>query len=573
MMISAAGFPWRSTDSRGEESSFWLRRRILAALLLVSSVPFLLLGAGAWFVFRGLAIEQTLGLHRTMARAHAAAIDLYLLEKVHSLEVIARTHSVDELRRPERLREVFDAIEGVHQHGFVDLGVIDHDGRHLAYVGPFDLMDRTYQDAEWFQAVMTRGSMVSDVFLGHRQAPHTVIAVRQPSRDGWWVLRATLDNRSLYALVRSLEVGATGDVFLVNREGLFQTPPRVGAVLAPSAQVNPQFHRDVQDQRVRTGEGIMRQVTTWLNEGQWLLVVQQPEREILAPVSRAVAEGAMVVALALIVVLVATVLVTSRLIRRVEQADQQRDLMYGDLLRSAKLASLGEMATGLAHEINNPLAIISAEQTNLGDELSDLDLPTGARETLEEGIQRCKRQVERCGNITAKMLQFGRKTETVLRATEVEPVLREICQLLDRRARNSNVNLALKVDSGLPPAWLDANELEQVLANLVNNSVDAIDGGGTVTVSATREGDHILLQVADNGKGIPPEQLSRIFQPFFTTKPVGQGTGLGLAVVYGIVQGWGGSTQVESRPGVGTTMSIRIPLASDRKPLSAWHGA
>jgi two-component system, NtrC family, sensor kinase len=179
MMISAVGSRGGPVDPEGEKSSFWLKR-ILAALLLVSAVPFLLLGAGAWFVFRGVAIEQTLGLHRTMARAHAAAIDLYLLEKLHSLEVIARAHTVEELRQPERLREIFDAMAGVHQHGFVDLGVIDQEGRHLAYVGPFDLMDRTYHDAEWFQAVMTRGSMVSDVFLGHRQAPHTVIAVRQP---------------------------------------------------------------------------------------------------------------------------------------------------------------------------------------------------------------------------------------------------------------------------------------------------------------------------------------------------------------------------------------------------------
>jgi two-component system, NtrC family, sensor kinase len=573
MMITALKFPWRAGESRGEKSSPWLRRRILAALLVVSAVPFVLLGTGAWFVFRGVAIEQTLGLHRTMARAHAAAIDLYLLEKLHSLEVMARAHTVEELRQPERLREIFDAMAGVHQQGFVDLGVIDQEGRHLAYVGPFDLMDRTYDEAEWFQSVMTRGSMVSDVFLGHRQAPHTVIAVRQRSPDGWWVLRATLDNRSLYGLVRSLEVGATGDVFLVNREGLFQTPPRVGAVLGLSPLVDPPFHPEVRDQRVRTAEGSMRRVTTWLNDGQWLLVVQQPEREILAPVSRAVAEGAVVVAMAVILVFVATIVITSRLIRRVELADQQRDLMYGDLLRSAKLASLGEMATGLAHEINNPLATISAEQTNLGDEVAELDLPAGVRETLEEAIQRCKRQVERCGNITAKMLQFGRKTDTALRATDVEPVLREIGQLLERRARNSNVALILNVAPRLPPAWLDANELEQVLANLVNNAVDAMDGGGTVTVSARKEGSHILLQVADDGSGIEPENLARIFQPFFTTKPVGQGTGLGLAVVYGIVQGWGGTIQAESKPGVGTTMSIRIPLAADREPLDAWHGA
>lgn len=573
MTISAVRFPWRAAEPKAGKSSPWLRRRIAAALLLVSSVPFVLLGTGAWFVFRGVAIDQTLGHHTTMARAHAAAIDLYLVEKLHSLEIIARTHTVDELRRPERLREIFDAMAGVHEHGFVDLGVIDQDGRHLAYVGPFDLMDRTYSEAEWFQTVMTQGSTVSDVFLGHRQAPHSVIAVRQPSPGGWWVLRATLDNRSLYTLVRSLEVGTTGDVFLVNREGLYQTPPRTGTVLGPSPLVNPPFHAEVRDQKVETREGSMRQVSTWLNNGQWLLVVQQPEREMLAPVGRAVAVGGIVAALAVVLVFVATVLITSRLIRRVELADEQRDLMYADLLRSAKLASLGEMATGLAHEINNPLAIISAEQTNLGDELADLDLPTGSREPLEEAIRRCKRQVERCGNITAKMLQFGRKTDTVLGATDVGPVLREIGLLLERRARNSNVALVMDVEPKLPPALLDANELEQVLANLVNNSVDSMDNGGTVTVSARQEGGRILLQVEDDGSGIQPEDLARIFQPFFTTKPVGKGTGLGLAVVYGIVQGWGGTIQAESEVGVGTTMSIRIPLAPEREPAGAWQRA
>jgi two-component system, NtrC family, sensor kinase len=573
MKGSTIRFPWKSGNSRGERATFWLRRRIQGALLLVSAVPFVSLGAGAWFVFRDVAIDQTLGLHRTMARAHAVAIDMYLAEKRNSLEVIARTHTVDELRRPERLREIFDAMAGVYQHGFVDLGVIDHEGKHLAYVGPFDLMDRTYSDAEWFQTVMTEGSMVSDVFLGHRQAPHSVVAVRQPSPDGWWILRATLDNRSLYSLVRSLEVGATGDVFLVNDEGLFQTPPRMGAVLGQSPLLDPPYHPEVRDQRVEDPRGeTMRQVTTWLNDGHWLLVVQQPEREILAPVRRAVVSGLLVVAFALILVFVATILITSHLIRRVERADRQRDLMHRDLIRSAKLASLGEMSSGLAHEINNPLAIISAEQTNLGDEIGELDLPPTVRETLEEAIQRCKRQVERCGNITAKMLQFGRKTDTLLQATDVEPVLRDIGQLLERRARNSNVALVLRVAPRLPPAWLDANELEQILANLVNNAVDAMEHGGTVTISARKEGSHILLQVADTGSGILPEDLDRIFQPFFTTKPVGQGTGLGLAVVYGIVQGWGGTIQAESKLGEGTTMSIRIPLASDREPLDAWHG-
>jgi len=535
----------------------------VAGLLLVSAVPFVVVGSGSWIVFRNLAIERTLVLHRTMARAHAAAIDMYLTDKLRTLEMLARTNTLEQLVTGSRLQEVFTALVDVQRDGFVDLGVINEDGRHLAYVGPFDLLDRTYQGAEWFQAVMAEGTTVSDVFLGHRQAPHSVIAVRQGTPSGWWILRATIDNRSLYDLVRSLEVGTTGDVFVVNRAGLYQTPPKVGEVLGPSSLESPAYHPGVSDQRIVGPTGNIRQVTAWLNGGRWLLVVEQPESEILAPVSRAVGFGALFAAAALALVVVAIILVTSHLTRRVELANQQRDSMYADLLRSAKLASLGELATGLAHEINNPLATISAEQTNLEDVIGDTDLSTEVRQALAKSIDRCRRQVVRCGNITAKMLQFGRKTDTELRATQIEPVLREITVLLERRARANNVSLHVEIEPDLPLAWLDSNELEQVLVNLVNNSMDAIDHRGNIIVTASREADSVLLCVKDDGAGIAPSELDRIFQPFYTTKPVGKGTGLGLSVLYGIVRGWGGSVIAESTVGEGTTMSIRIPVAKE----------
>jgi two-component system NtrC family sensor kinase len=301
--------------------------------------------------------------------------------------------------------------------------------------------------------------------------------------------------------------------------------------------------------------------TTPLNDGQWLLVVQQPEREILAPVTRAVVVGAAIAAVALAFVGLTIVLVTTSLTRRVKRADQQRDRMHTDLLRSAKLASLGELATGLAHEINNPLATIGAEQTNLADLTGELELAPEVRRQFEQSIDRCKRQVARCGSITAKMLQFGRNTGTELRATAVEPVLREIALLLTSRTRTRNVALRLEIEPGLPPAWLDANELEQVLVNLVNNSTDAIPRGGTIVIAAARDADHVLLTVRDDGCGIAPEHLDNVFQPFFTTKPPGEGTGLGLSIVYGIVRGWGGTIHAESVPGQGTTMAVRIPIA------------
>jgi len=542
---------------------------MVAALLLVSAVPFILVGSGAWFVFRRLAIEQTLSLHRTAAQAHATAIDGYLAEQLHSLDLIARTNSLVALRDPLKLRQVFEAVAEVHEDVITDLGVIDRDGRHLAYVGPFDLMDRDYSQSEWFQTVMAQGSIVSDVFLGFRELPHSVVAVRHPSPEGWWILRATLDNRRLYDLVRSLEVGAEGDVFVVNREGLYQTPSRAGEVLGQSGLTNLAEHAQIREQRLESDGKPLRRVTTWINDGHWLLVVQQPEEEILAPVNRAVMEGGLIAAMTLLLVGVATVLLTSGLIHRVERADRDRDVMYADLLRSAKLASLGEMASGLAHEINNPLAIISAEQTNLSDALEDTGLASEARASLAKSIERCKRQVARCGEITAKMLQFGRKTETVLQATQVEPVLREIGLLLERRARANNATLHLAIEPDLPEVWLDANELEQVLVNLVNNALDALQPGGTITISARSAGSHLLIEVKDDGSGIRPEDLDRIFQPFFTTKPVGKGTGLGLAVVYGIVKGWGGTIHAESAVDQGTTMSIKVLRAREQQTKGA----
>jgi len=562
-------FPWQKSGAAPGTPSRWLRWRIVAAILAVSAVPFIVVGSGAWFVFRRLAIEQTLSLHRTVARAHAATIDLYLAEQLHTLDMIARTTPLSDLREPAKLREILDAVSEVHEGAFTDLGVIDQEGRHLAYVGPYDLMGMDYSQAGWFQSVMARGSIVSDVFLGFRQVPHSVVAVRHPSANGWWILRATLDNRRLYDLVRSLEVGTEGDVFVVNGSGVYQTPSRAGEVLGQSEMADLVVRGPIQEQRVESGGGPLRQVTTWINDGHWLLVVQQPEEEILAPVTRAVMVGGLIAALALVLVGVATVVLTSGLVHRVEEADRDRDLMYADLLRSAKLASLGEMATGLAHEINNPLAIIGAEQTNLADEVDALGLASDTVGALTKSIDRCKRQVARCGEITAKMLQFGRKTETVLRATAVEPLLREVGLLLDRRVRGRNAQLEIEVMPDLPEAWLDANELEQVLANLVNNALDALQRGGAITISARMEDSMILLQVHDDGSGIRPEDLDRIFQPFFTTKPVGQGTGLGLAVVYGIVRGWGGTIHAESAVGRGTTMSIRVPLASDQLPRKA----
>ena len=257
---------------------------------------------------------------------------------------------------------------------------------------------------------------------------------------------------------------------------------------------------------------------------------------------------------------------TRHLSKRIDQANAEREEMFRAFMRSAKLASVGELATGLAHEINNPLAIISAEETNIGDIAQEMDGAVEGREELLDSTKCIKQQVARCGSITAKMLQFGRKGETALKTIEIAPRLNEMVNLLQRQAVVRNVDMSLDIEDDLPRVLADSLELEQVLVNLINNSFHALPAGGNIRIIARHVDKEVLLDVRDDGGGIPSEELDHIFEPFFTTKPVGQGTGLGLSICYGIVHSWGARIEAESEPGCGTIMRIRFPLPDRQYP-------
>lgn len=529
-------------------------------LLTVSIMPLFLMGFGAWIVFGRLLEGKSVELQRTVVESHARAIESYLAERLKSLRLLAETHNLGDLKNVNYLRGLFESLNKTSDNGFIDLGIIDSNGNHLAYLGPFDLMNKNYRDSEWFKEVDVRGRYISDVFLGYRQVPHCIIAVKSRNGDAKWFLRATINSDQMEAFVRTGMLGKTGDAYIVNREGLYQTTPKDGSALEQSPFKEPAYFKGVRDGRIRVGGSLKLQVTTWINENNWLLVVQQDASEVRAPVNRAIASGAVIVFLAMGAIAVTTFLATRHLTRMIDLANRRREEMFRAFIRSAKLASIGELATGLAHEINNPLAIISADQTNIGDILSLVSDEFEGKKELTESLQRIKRQITRCKSITTKMLQFGRKSETEMKPTHIAPHLKEIVSMLKRQAEVRNVGLRLEIEDDLPEVLVDPVELEQVMVNLIHNSFHALPNGGEIRISCRREGGEVMIETRDNGAGIQPHYLDRIFEPFFTTKLVGEGTGLGLSVVYGIVQSWGGQIKAESEPGRGTKIIIRIPL-------------
>ncbi|MEW6442208.1 MAG: ATP-binding protein [bacterium] len=233
-----------------------------------------------------------------------------------------------------------------------------------------------------------------------------------------------------------------------------------------------------------------------------------------------------------------------------------------DGFRRARVGSLAELAGGIAHEINNPLAIMVEEAGWMEDLLEEEAFQQS--ENLDEfrrALRQIKTQGARCKEITHNLLSFARKTDPKVKEVQLNDLIREVVQVSAARISHPGIRLETRLADRLPPIRVSPSEMQQIFTNLVNNALDALDWrGGTVTVATRLEGEEIVAEVSDTGQGIPEANLSRIFDPFFTTKPVGKGTGLGLSICYGIINRLGGEISVKSSVGAGTTFRIRIPL-------------
>ncbi|SMP66101.1 His Kinase A (phospho-acceptor) domain-containing protein [Desulfonatronum zhilinae] len=244
------------------------------------------------------------------------------------------------------------------------------------------------------------------------------------------------------------------------------------------------------------------------------------------------------------------------------------ETMSEQFIEAGKMASIGELAAGIAHEINNPVAIMVEEAGWMEDLLQEDAEMANSRnfDELRRALGQIRTQGARCKDITHKMLSFARKSDLRMQEVHLNAMIRDVGALSENHARYANARIELHLADDLPSITASASEIQQVLLNLFNNALDALEGrGGTITVTTHTVADMAEVAVADTGMGIPKANLSRIFDPFFTTKPVGKGTGLGLSICYTIVKNMGGDITVASQVNVGTTITIRLPLTKDSK--------
>ncbi|MDY0311821.1 MAG: response regulator [Desulfobacterales bacterium] len=237
-----------------------------------------------------------------------------------------------------------------------------------------------------------------------------------------------------------------------------------------------------------------------------------------------------------------------------EVAEQAR------ILHQDKMMSLGHLAASVVHEINNPLAGILTYARLMQKIMDRGALSQSQEEKFRQYLALVESESARCSRIVSSLLAFSRKSPPTFASVAVADLVKGCVELAGHKLKLAAVMVSLKIESGLPPVRGDVNQLKQCLINLIFNAIDAMAGGGALTIGARRLGDRrVEITVQDTGTGIAPEHQDHIFEPFFTTKEEGHGTGLGLSTVYGIIQRHGGSVRFENRVGRGTTFILALP--------------
>jgi len=565
-----------------------LKRNMLLIMILVSFAPLLLIAGIILYQFQ-VSYQAKVSAHlEEVVEKHRQNIDGFLNEKLADIRVMAKTFSLERLADESFLQEKLAILQEEHRGAFVDLGLVNGEGLQVAYAGAFKLAWVNYSEADWFKKALKSEQFISDVFLGIRGLPHFIVAVKKKWQGGTWILRSTIDFVAFNSLVENLRIGKTGIAFIVNHEGEFQTnvplaarsnirkyvdllnksfhqglPPEGQGYLAGTNGVHQKKNdhhpvTEIESDPNRGGKYIS--VSTPLKDGEWLLVYQQDTADAFADLYHARKLALIIFLLGGLGIVSMAFMLSNRITRRVVRADREKEMMNEQIIEAGKLASVGELAAGIAHEINNPVAIMVEEAGWIEDLLREDDTCEDPAE-VRRALKQIKTQGARCKQITHKLLSFARKTDPELREVQLNQLVNEVVALSEQRIKYSNVKLNLNLARNLPEVYVSPSEFEQVLLNLINNALDAMTpDGGTLEITTRVDSDHVVVDVADSGQGIPKANLARIFDPFFTTKPVGKGTGLGLSICYGIIKKMEGEISVNSAVGLGTTFHVRLPM-------------
>jgi two-component system NtrC family sensor kinase len=497
------------------------------------------------------------------------AVTFFLEERLNALRFTVNEIQYEQLTNPDHLAEILRNLK-LGFGGLTDLSVIDQEGIQIAYAGPFKLKGKNYSSQPWFVECRKCNFYVSEIFRGYRDLPHIIIVAKSLRSDGtYFLLRATLETERLIQTLSSYETGAYADIFLTNRSGILQTPSKYyGDIFEKinlpvpdySARTQALLGTDGQGRSIITGYAFIL-THNQVAQTPFILMVIKQKAGMVGVWQELRSNLNWWVGLGIMVIIIVITLTCTYMVNRLYGADRAKAETMALMEQNNQLASIGQLAAGVAHEINNPLALIN-ETAGYVKDLFIIKKQYQKDEELLENLDYILEAVERCGTITKQLLGFARKFDVKIEKVNLKEVISDVLIFHRKEAEYRNINVHVDVPEDIPAIETDRGKLQQILLNLVNNAFQAVEAGCCLDIDVASGGpDEVSITVSDNGCGMPEENLKKIFDPFFTTKERGQGTGLGLTITYGLIKKLHGDLAVESKKNVGTTFIITLPVS------------
>jgi len=541
-----------------------LKRNIVIIMMLITTLPLATMVIINYFQYRSHLRSQIVAPLYAMSEKTKHSFELFLDQRLAIIRFISTAYSFEELADEQKINKILISLKK-ESFGFVDIGLINMEGTLVSYAGPYSLLGKNYAEQISFQETQINGQYISNVFLGYRKFPHIVIAVQHLTESGQtWMLRATIGTDFFNSLIKSMGLPRQTDAFLVSEDGLLQTdslyygktlekcPLKIGESTFNSENIDGSGNND-KDKIV---------VSSVFSIADYALVIVQPKSVALKSWYALKTEMIIILLISLAIIIFVVLRMTDSLIQRIRTSDENREHVIAELQHAQKLSSIGRLAAGVAHEVNNPLAIIN-EKAGLMNDLIELSEDFDKKSKFIDLTNAILNSVDRCRKITHRLLGFSKRIDVKIEPININHIINEVLDFLEKDILYRKIDINYVLSDDLISIESDHGQIQQVLLNLLTNAFAAVEEFGEVEIETQNiDNGGIQVRISDNGCGIPQDVIENIFDPFFSTKKE-KGTGLGLSISYGIIKKLGGKISVESKLGEGATFTFDLP----KKPI------
>ncbi len=522
-------------------------KKVILILMASAFLPLVVIGGGMYGYMARTIQQKTIEILQIEAISHKTRIDSFLMERIMDLKHISENHRLETMIAPGAIEQVLSSLH--HPLScFQDLGIIGSNGDHLAYTGPFDLAAKNYGEALWFKSAMAQGIYISDVFMGFRNEPHFIMAVRRDQGNKTWILRATVTAGLFDNLVTQGAGNRKGDAFLINSKGAFQTMPRNGnKPMTQSLISTPAPFKGVQ---VREN-GTTLTLTTWLDTVPWLSVVSMDKRDIFQDSKNLGKVTIFVVLLGGFIMVLAILLTTDSLVSMLEDKKKNTRRLDTRLIRTAFLASAMQLSRGVFGGLNDILSNIHVMARLIKEQADPADL-----NEMERMAEQISSEAIRGRALIDRFDRFVESEDPVIMDVDIHRILNQILEFLEAPLTEKNIFVTTDFQAGVPWVRSEGAALRQVFLNLLLNSASAAGANGAIHLATSFSGNSVTLSISDDGPGLGRDDREHLFDPQHLTR---RGDwGFGLAVSRSILKKIGGKIAVRNGEEQGVVFEVRI---------------